>query len=115
MWTDEGTALDILKAASLIQDFSANLSREQFAGDLKTQSAVLHQIIILGEAVKRLSSEFRQLHPSLPWADIPGMRDRCIHAYDNVDLDVVWEVVSVHVPKTIDYVQSIVPKPPAEI
>ena len=73
---------------------------------------VLHQIIILGEAAKRLSPEFRQLHPSVPWADIAGMRDRCVHGYDNVDLEIVWEVISLHVPKTIDYVETIVPKPP---
>jgi uncharacterized protein with HEPN domain len=55
MWTDEGTALDLLKAARLIRDFIAGMTPAQFNADLKTQSAVLHQIIILGEAVKRLS------------------------------------------------------------
>ena len=44
MWTDAGTAFDILKAARLVRDFSAGLTRPQFDADLKTQSAVLHQI-----------------------------------------------------------------------
>jgi uncharacterized protein with HEPN domain len=85
MWTDDGTAFDILKAARLARDFSAGLTRPQFEADLKTQSAVLHQIIILGEAVKRLSMEFRQAHLAVPWDKIAGMRDRCVHGYDNVD------------------------------
>jgi uncharacterized protein with HEPN domain len=114
MWTDDGTAYDILKAARLARDFSAGLMRPQFDADLKTQSAVLHQIIILGEAVKRLSMEFRQAHPSVPWDKIAGMRDRCVHGYDNVDLDIVWDVASNHVPKVIAYLESIVPRPPPD-
>jgi uncharacterized protein with HEPN domain len=94
MWTDAGTALDILAAARRIRDFADGLTRAQFDADLRTQSAVLHQIIVLGEAVKRLSDAFRQAHASIPWTQIAGMRDRCVHGYDNVDLDLVWEVVS---------------------
>jgi uncharacterized protein with HEPN domain len=110
MWTDEGTAFDALKAARLIRDFCAGLTRTEFAADLKTQSAVLHQIIILGESVKRLSKEFRQAHPSIPWSEIAGMRDRCVHGYDNVDLAIVWDAVSCHMPKLIAYLETIVPK-----
>jgi uncharacterized protein with HEPN domain len=91
------------------------LTRAQFNADFKTQSAVLHQIIILGEAVKRLSTDFRQAHPSVPWNEIAGMRDRCVHGYDDVDLDIVWDVVSNHAPKVIAYLETIVPKPPPEI
>jgi len=71
-------------------------------------------IIILGEAVKRLSFEFRQSHPSVPWDEIAGMRDRCIHGYDNVDLDIVWDVASHHAPQVIAYLERIVPKSPPE-
>ena len=45
---------------------------------------------ILGEATKRLSPEFRRLHPDLPWRAMAGMRDVLIHAYDQVDLEEVW-------------------------
>ena len=114
MWTDEGTAFDILKAARWIRDFGSGLTRAQFDTDYKTQSAVLHQIIILGEAVKRLSLEFRQAHPAVPWDEIAGMRDRCVHGYDNVDLDIVWDVVSRHAPRVIACLETIVPKPPPE-
>jgi uncharacterized protein with HEPN domain len=66
----------------------------------------------LGEAVKRLSDEFRQAHASIPWTQIAGMRDRCVHGYDNVDLDRVWEVVSIHVPQLAAYLEKVVPPPP---
>jgi uncharacterized protein with HEPN domain len=114
MWTDQGTAFDILKAARRIGDFSAGLTQRQFNADPKTQSAVLHQIIILGEAVKRLSTEFRQAHPSVPWDEIAGMRGRCVHGYESVDFDIVWDVVSRHAPKVIAYLETIVPKPPPD-
>ncbi len=114
MWTDQGTAFDILKAARRIRDFSAGLTQAQFNADPKTQSAVLHQIIILGEAVKRLSDEFRQEHAAIPWDEIAGMRDRCVHGYESVDFDIVWDVVSRHAPKVITYLETIVPKPPPD-
>jgi uncharacterized protein with HEPN domain len=58
-----------------------------FLSDLKTQSAVLHQLMVLGEAVRRLATGFRESHPEIPWALMAGMRDKLIHAYDAVDLD----------------------------
>jgi uncharacterized protein with HEPN domain len=114
MWTDDGTALDILTAARRIRNFAAGLTLAQFSADLRTQSAVLHQIIVLGEAVKRLSDDFRQAHPAIPWTQIAGMRDRCVHGYDNVDLDRVWEVIQTHAPQLVAYLENVLPKPPPE-
>jgi uncharacterized protein with HEPN domain len=54
------------------------------------QDAVIRCLEILGEATKRLSPEFRRLHPDLPWRAMAGMRDVLIHAYDQVDLEEVW-------------------------
>ena len=57
------------------------LTLDGFATDLKTQSAVLYPITILGEAVKRLSPEFRAQHSAIDWRAIAGMRDKLIHDY----------------------------------
>ena len=59
---------------------------KDFKKDPKTQSAVLHQLMILGEAAKRISKEFAQNHPEIPWSLIARIRDRLIHMYDDVDL-----------------------------
>jgi uncharacterized protein with HEPN domain len=114
MWTDDGTALDILNSSRHIREFTTGLTRAQFDANLLAQSAVLHQIIVLGEAVKRLSDEFRLAHPAIPWTQIAGMRDRCVHGYDNVDLDRVWEVSQVHALQLLDYLEKVVPKPPPD-
>lgn len=98
MWRDEATLLDILRAAHLALNFRGSLDRTGFLSDLKTQAAVLHELLVLGEAVKRLSSEFRDRHQDIPWKSIAGMRDRLLHGYDDVDLELVWKTLSDELP-----------------
>jgi hypothetical protein len=62
-------------------------TKKPYLKDYKTQSAVLYQMVVIGEAVKRLSHEFREHHQEIPWALIAGMRDHLIHGYDVVDWD----------------------------
>jgi uncharacterized protein with HEPN domain len=95
---DLATLLDIERAAQLTGAFVADIDLAAFLADLKTQSAVLHQIAVIGEAVKRLSPAFRAAHPILPWRLIAGMRDQLIHRYDSVDLDEVWNTVQRDLP-----------------
>lgn len=111
MWKDDATAADILLAAQDIQQFAAGISHEDFLNDFKTQAAVVQRIIVLGEAAKRLSEEFRRRHPQVDWKQIAGMRDRCVHGYDNIDLEIVWEVVTVNAPAVERFLKDIVPPP----
>ena len=67
MSRDNTYLLDTARAARLIIEFSQGLDRATFLADVRTQSAILHQLMILGGAVKRLSSEFCTLHPQIPW------------------------------------------------
>lgn len=90
---DLAALLDIAKAAQLCQEFVADMTQADFASDRKTQSAVLYQIAILGEAVKRLSQEFRSQHPDIPWAAMAGMRDKLIHDYEGIDVTRVWLIL----------------------
>ena len=61
-------------------------------------SALFHELLVIGEAPKRLSTSFRDENPSIPWRQIAGMRDKLIHAYDAVDLGEVWRTATVDVP-----------------
>lgn len=85
MGRDEGILLDIARAARAVLAFVEGLRKEEFLEDYKTQSAVLYQLIVMGEAVKRLSAALRLRHSEIPWALIAGMRDHLIHGYDVVD------------------------------
>ena len=113
MWKDDATAADILLAAQDIQKFAAGMAREEFLNDSKTQAAVVQRVIVLGEAAKRLSEEFRQKHPQIEWKQVAGMRDRCVHGYDNVDLEIVWEVITVDAPAIEKYLLAVLKPPPA--
>jgi uncharacterized protein with HEPN domain len=91
MRQDEFTLLDIVKAARLIPVFIGSMTKEKFLDDPKTQSSVLYQLLVVGEAVKRLSREFRAERDDVAWSLMSGMRDHLIHAYDAVDWEEVWK------------------------
>ena len=111
---DDATLLDIAHAARLIHTFIQGMTQEAFLSDLKTQSAVLHQVTVIGEAVKRLSQAFRDRHPILPWSLMAGMRDQLIHAYDTVDLDEVWKTATRDVPEVLIKLEPLLPRRPGE-
>ena len=90
---DVGCLWDILNAANLILTFVEEMSRKAFEQDVKTQDAVVRRLEIIGEAARRLSAEYKAAHPEVAWRAVIGMRNRLIHGYDVVDLDVVWGVI----------------------
>jgi len=107
---DPATLLDIAEALRRLQLFKSGMDRVAFLADLKTQAAILHQITLMGEAVKRLSPEFRARHPHIPWQKIAGMRDRLVHAYDQVDLHRVWEAAEEDLPQLKAWIEPLLPK-----
>lgn len=104
---DDATILDMLNAAARIIDFKGNLDKAAFMDDPKTQSAILHQLLIIGEAAKRLSEEFRRKHDTIPWTLMAGMRDKLIHEYDAADLDEVWNTVDADIPRLIEWLKPL--------
>lgn len=103
---DQASLIDISNAAQLTLSFTENLTQAEFEVDLKTQSAVLYQIAIIGEAVKRLSLGFRAQYPSVPWSAIAGMRDKLIHDYEGVEINRVWLTLQTNIP---DLLRTILP------
>jgi len=110
MPSDDANLLDMVSAARSAIDFAVGMDRLQFLDDEKTQSAVIHQLLVMGEAVKRLSPDFRSAHPELPWKMIAGMRDKLVHEYDDVDLDEVWETLKRDVPSVIVALEALEPR-----
>ena len=109
MQRDDATLLDILKAARLVVEFKGKLAKRAFLRDAKTQSAILHQLLVIGEAAKRLSENFRARNPEIPWTRVAGMRDKLIHQYDAVDLDEVWRTVTKDIAPLIAFLEPLVP------
>lgn len=107
---DPESLLDIAKCARLIIEFSRGIKPRDLSENLMIQSALLHQFLVMGEAVKRLSIEFREEHSPIPWAQIAGMRDNLIHDYEDVDLDQVWRAVENDVPQLLEYLEPLLPR-----
>lgn len=103
---DESALLDIAQACRRIAEFKRGLDIEAFKTDFKTQSAILHQLMVMGEAVKRMSADLREKHPKVPWRLIAGMRDRLIHGYDLIRLAEVWQTADSDVPKLLQSVED---------
>lgn len=84
---------DILESIINIEKFSKGLSKEKFLKDKLKQSAIIRQIEIIGEAVKNISDETKEKYPNVEWRKIAGTRDIFTHAYFEIVLDRVWDIV----------------------
>jgi uncharacterized protein with HEPN domain len=96
---DAASILDMMVAGRRIQEFTTGQDYTEFSKDLKTQSAVIHQIQILGEAAKRISRDLQARYAQIPWSDIIRMRDKLIHHYEVIDTMEVWKVAARDVPE----------------
>jgi len=76
-----------------------NTTEADFRADMQKQDAVMRRIEIIGEAAAHLSDATRQAVPELPFRRMRGMRNIVAHEYANVDLNIVWQVATVHVPE----------------
>ena len=98
---------DILEAVSRISRYTDGMTETEFLEDLKTQDAVVRNLEIIGEATKALPEEIRDLGGHIPWKSIAGMRDKLIHHYFGVNLDIVWGVVKNDLHPLEEAVQAI--------
>lgn len=83
----------ILDSIAKIRSFVDGMNFEAFAKDQKTQSAVILQLALIGELVKRISDETKSAM-DVPWKDIAGFRDRAIHDYYEIDLKIAWDTIA---------------------
>ena len=89
---------DMLERIDRIARYTRGLDHEAFVGDEKTIDAVVRSFEVIGEAARRLPSEFKAGHSEIPWHQIAGLRNRIVHEYFDVDVDLVWEIVRTELP-----------------
>lgn len=89
---------DILSSTQEIEEFTEGMSFDEFLRDRKTINAVLRSLEVMGEAVKKIPDGIRSKYPEIPWKYIAGMRDKLIHEYHGVDLEIVWKVIEEEIP-----------------
>lgn len=89
---------DIIEAIEHINEYIAGLSHDDFLADRKTQDAVARNFEIMGEAVARMTSDFKQKHAHINWLDIKDFRNILIHSYELIDNSIVWNIASQKLP-----------------
>lgn len=104
--TDDVRLRHMRDAARQALEFARNKGRPDLDSDLMLVFALVKAIEIVGEAANQASDSTRRRFPEIPWADIIGMRHRLIHAYFDVNLDVLWQTVRHDLPPLIEALEK---------
>ena len=109
MRKDKTYFLDMLIAARKVEKFAAGLTQEAFRRSELHQSAVIRELQMIGEAARLVSDEGKAAHPEITWAKIAGMRNRLVHEYFRVSLEIVWQTVQEDIVPLIAQLKPLVP------
>lgn len=102
---DQESLMDIYVAITRILSYTDGISRAELEANDEKMSAILYQITIIGEATKRLSQSFRQQNSEIPWREMARMRDVIVHKYDQLDLDIIWDVIKNKLPTLLNSIE----------
>jgi len=97
-----------MEAINRIESYLQDTTHAQFEIDRMRFDAVVRNLEIIGEAVKRVPDSIRENYPSVAWRKIAGLRDRLIHAYFNIEIDIIWDVVQSELPILKNEIQRII-------
>jgi len=84
---------DILDAVGNILDYTAGLDYEDFISNRMCTDAVIKNLLVIGEAVKKIPEGIKSEHMSIDWKNIAGLRDVLVHAYFRIDDEILWDIV----------------------
>ena len=98
---------DVLDAIQRIEDYLHGVSKDAFLKNLMMQDAVMHQIEVIGEASNNVSDEFQEKHSELPWMQMRAIRNKIVHDYRELNLDVIWDTARNDLPALKTQIQKL--------
>lgn len=98
---------DILTSMAKVERYIAGMKQVEFLADEKTTDAVVRNIEIIGEAARQLPDSLLTKHVHIPWRDIAGLRNRIVHEYFGVDLEIIWTIIEQDLPMLKTQIQDI--------
>lgn len=98
---------DILECGDKILRYTANMNFDTFSEDEKTVDAVIRNFEIIGEAANRITEAFKNLNEDIDWHKIRGFRNRIVHDYAGVDLNIVWAIITDFLPSTLNNIRKL--------
>ncbi len=104
--------MDIRDSCRKIETYTASMTREQFLADDRTVDAVIRNLMIIGEATRRVPEEMLASMPDINWRRVADMRNVLAHAYFGIDEDILWDVIRNHVPPMLAAVEEFLSKRP---
>lgn len=105
---DESRLEDMLQHAQEAVQFAAGRTRADLDVDRQLNLSLVRLLEIVGEAAAHVTTATKHRHPAIPWHRIIGLRNRLIHGYSTVDLDIVWDIICIDLPPLIVQLSGIV-------
>jgi uncharacterized protein with HEPN domain len=106
MRNDRERLLDIKEAIENIKKYSIK-GRNTFEKEELVQNWIIHHLQIIGEAAAKISDDFQEQHPDIPWLQVIGMRNILVHDYFRIDINAVWSVVENDLPRLEQYIETL--------
>jgi len=88
----------IINCIKKIRKFVKDIDKKEFAKNELIQDAIIRNFEVIGEASKKISHDFKKTYHEIPWKEISGMRDKLIHDYLGVDIEVIWKTIEIDLP-----------------
>ncbi len=101
--------LDMLQSAELIIQYTSGYSKDDFIANIQLQDSVIRRLLVIAEAARRVSENTLQNLSNISWREINGMRNRLVNEYDDINLNIVWDVIQYKIPNLIRELKLIVP------
>jgi len=101
--------LDMLQSAELIMSYTAQCSKNEFVENVQLQDSVIRRLLVIAEAARRVSESTRRTLLNISWQEINGMRNRLVHEYDDINLNILWDTVQTEIPTLIEELKLQIP------